>query len=56
MAHVALLELKRPGEVPRPLQEARLQQWRLLGVDADWVDSKAGVDRWLAERIERWNG
>lgn len=43
-ARVGLIELKRPGEVPRPLQLARLIEWQDLGVPAGWADTKQGVD------------
>jgi hypothetical protein len=33
------LEFKRPGEVPRPLQENRLAILTGLGYSATWVDS-----------------
>lgn len=52
--HLALVELKRPGAAPRPLQVAWAERLGDLGFDVSWMDSKAGVDRWLAERIERW--
>lgn len=46
-AAVGLLELKRPGEQPRPLQRARIDQWESLGVRAAWADSPAAVEQFL---------
>lgn len=46
----ALLELKRPGEVPRPLQAQRIAEWCKLGVLADWASTFDEVDRFL-ERV-----
>lgn len=48
-AVVGLLELKAPGEQPRPLQRARIAEWESLGVRAAWADSHAGVDLFLRE-------
>lgn len=44
---VGFLELKAPGEQPRPLQRARIAEWESLGVRAAWADSHAGVDLFL---------
>lgn len=46
-AAVALLELKRPGEAPRPLQQARIEQWLAVGVRAGYADSPGAVDQFL---------
>lgn len=46
-AAVGLLELKRPGERPRPLQLARIDQWESIGVRAAWADTPARVEQFL---------
>lgn len=43
----ALLELKRPGQAPRPLQEQRIAEWSGLGVLAGWASTFEGVDRFI---------
>lgn len=40
---VAFVELKAPGEKPRPLQEKRLRQLRELGCQTCVVDSMEGA-------------
>lgn len=41
---IGFLELKRPGEEPRPNQLGWINRLRLLGFVADWTASRAGVD------------
>ena len=47
-----LIELKAPGQRPRPLQAQRLQEWAALGLPAAWADTPQRVDEvirgWLA--------
>lgn len=47
-----LVELKAPGERPRPLQTARLREWEAVGFRAAWADTPQRVDEvlkgWLA--------
>lgn len=40
---VAFVEVKRPGEKPRPLQIRRMEQLRELGVTVAVIDSKEGA-------------
>lgn len=47
---VEFVELKAPGERPRPLQEAVARKLRERGVPVDVVDSKEAAARWWAER------
>jgi hypothetical protein len=42
-----LIELKRPGKTPTPLQMQRISEWQEAGVFACWADSKAGVELML---------
>lgn len=49
-ARTGLLELKRRGEEPTPLQLAKLKEWRARGHLACWADSRGGIDRFL-ERL-----
>ena len=46
-----LLELKRPGEYPRPLQHTRVRQWADVGMVAGWASTPAEVDAFL-ERLQ----
>lgn len=41
---VVFLELKRPGEKPRPLQRAIIKKLRMRGVIARYADTKAKID------------
>ena len=41
---ISFVELKRPGEHPRPLQYQRIDELRRLGVSAWWANSIQGVD------------
>lgn len=43
------LELKRPGERPRPLQVRRIGQLCAAGALAGWADTREGVDWFLQE-------
>ena len=44
---IAFVELKRPGERPRPIQKWWLKRLSLLGFCSGWCDSKESVDRFL---------
>ena len=46
-----LLELKRPGEHPRPLQFTRIEQWARAGMVAGWASTPAEVDAFI-ERLQ----
>lgn len=50
---IFLVELKAPGERPRPLQQNQLDYLRGLGVNVRVVDSKRGVDD-LIEELQSW--
>lgn len=47
---VGLIELKAPGERPRPLQTQRIREWESVGVRAAWADSPERV----AEILKGW--
>ena len=47
--HVVFLELKKPGEKPRKLQEKRLAQLRAAGADARVADSMEAVAAIVSE-------
>jgi len=53
---VRFVEVKRPGQVPRPGQMRILARLQALGFQADWVASAAEVDRVLTELQEQGNG
>lgn len=55
-ATVGMLELKAPGEVPRPLQHGTLAKLRRYGVPAGWADSREGVLAFLDGLRTRQNG
>lgn len=42
------VELKRPGEKPRKLQEHWINKLKSLGHEAVYLDSKEGVDKLIA--------
>lgn len=44
---VTFIELKRPGEKPRPQQYFRMDQIRVSGGRVYWTDTKEGVDKIL---------
>lgn len=44
---VGALELKAPGQRPRPLQEAWLERLEALGVPVAWADGTEAVDSFL---------
>ena len=46
-ASVGLLELKRPGGQPRPLQRERIREWESVGVRAGWAATFDEVDAFL---------
>lgn len=45
------VEMKAPGEKPRPLQEKRISELRKLGFQVDVLDSVAGVERYVSEVV-----
>lgn len=47
------LELKRPGEVPRPGQLKRLEELRALGYPAGWSDNAEDATQWVKNEIHR---
>lgn len=56
----ALVEIKRPGHVERPLQEARRDNWRARGADVrDMCDTYEKIDKLcdslLTEAVIRWS-
>jgi len=51
--HTVFIELKRPGEKPRKLQEFRIKQIRKAGGHARVIDSYTGIDALLNELKER---
>lgn len=44
---ICFVELKRPGEKPRPIQLWWLRRFKELGFLSGWCDSKESVDRLL---------
>ena len=52
-ASVALVELKAPTQIPRPLQVERMAQWAGTGLPVAWVSSVSGVDSLLAALVGR---
>jgi len=44
-SHVALVEVKRPGERPRPLQTRRMEEWASKGLRVAWVSTPDEVER-----------
>lgn len=48
-APVVLVEVKRPGEKPRPDQEREIARLRAVGVDVRVIDTKQGVDNFIAD-------
>jgi hypothetical protein len=46
-ADIGLLELKRPGQRPRPLQVRQMQAWEAVGVPTGWADTEGAVLAWL---------
>jgi hypothetical protein len=42
------VEIKRPGEVPRPLQMKRLLQLNALGLSAVWIDRYEAIEELLS--------
>lgn len=49
---VVFVELKAPGEKPRPQQTARIDELRRLGFRVEVLDSKEDVDLFI--RVMRW--
>ena len=43
----ALVELKRPGPSPEPLQLTRMAEWSAVGMLATWASTYAEVERFL---------
>lgn len=50
---VGFLELKAPGERPRPLQVRQMERLGRLGATVGWTDSHEGVNAWLAALAAR---
>jgi len=42
---ILIIELKRPGEKPEPIQKFEMNTLRDLGFYVAWTDSKEGVDK-----------
>jgi len=49
-AKITFVELKAPGEKPTPLQVAQAKKLRALGFEVLTLDSKQGVDDFMASR------
>lgn len=47
-----LVEFKKPGEVARPLQEHKHNQWRELGYDIEVHDNEFSVIETLLEKMD----
>ena len=45
------VEVKKPGEAPRPGQVREMARLSALKCDVTWVSSKAEIDQWLANAI-----
>lgn len=50
------VEMKVPGEKPRPLQYARLRQWRAAGAVAFWSDDPSLVVPSIEAELRRRDG
>jgi len=50
---MALAEIKRPGEVARPDQEARLCEWAQLGVLVGMLSTKWQIDQFLRKAMDQ---
>lgn len=48
---VAGVEVKRPGERPRPLQERIMGRLGAAGLRCEWVDGHEGVERLLVDLV-----
>lgn len=46
-ARIVFIELKAPGEKPRPIQLHRIKQIRTLGFRVEIIDGKDGVDKFI---------
>lgn len=42
-----LIECKRPGEEPEPIQYERLREWQATGFVVGWASTKRNVDKLL---------
>ena len=49
--HIAFVELKRPGEKPRPLQKAQMRFLLKMGATVRTIDSEEKIDWFLKEMI-----
>jgi len=47
-SQMMLVEVKREGELPTDLQQARAAEWRAAGARVAWIDRKSLVGRLLA--------
>mgnify|MGYP001425960847 CR=1 FL=1 len=48
-----LIELKRPGKMPSPLQLRRLAEWREVGMLSFWANTRDMVDVVLSSVLDR---
>lgn len=51
-----LVELKKRGEEPTPLQAQRLQEWRVAGMMAEAVNNRAMLDLLLSIAMDERRG
>lgn len=49
---IVFVELKRPGEKPRPLQERQIRRIRELGFRVEVIDSEQGIEE-LMQSLEK---
>ena len=52
---VVFVELKRPGEKPRPLQQRQIDKIRKLGFRVEVIDSEQGIEE-LIQSLEEGGG
>ena len=52
---IVFVELKRPGEKPRPLQERQIRKIRKLGFRVEVIDSEQGIEE-LIKSLEETKG
>jgi hypothetical protein len=49
--HIVFVEVKAPGEKPRPLQLKRHKELKALGFDVRVIDSEENVERFIKEVV-----
>jgi len=49
---IVFVELKRPGEKPRPLQQRQIEKIRKLGFRVEVIDSEEGIEE-LIQSLEK---